>query len=94
MVKTAVDRMKDLVDCLPVRDRAFANKFITERRFQDLYDIIKSDIVKFERLSEEERLNRTDVNIDKMNDFLAEVISYLDIIGWDDEIIDDYEEES
>lgn len=94
MAKTAVDRMKDLVDCLPVRDRTFANKFIAERRFQDLYDIIKSDIVKFERLSEEERLNRTDVNIDKMNDFLAEVISYLDIIGWDDEIIDDYEEES
>lgn len=94
MAKTAVDRMKDLVDCLPVRDRAFANKFIAERRFQDLYDIIKSDIIKFERLSEEERLSRTDVNIDKMNDFLAEVISYLDIIGWDDEIIDDYEEES
>lgn len=94
MAKTAVDRMKDLIDCLPVRDRVFANKFIAERRFQDLYDIIKSDIVKFERLSEEERLNRTDVNIDKMNDFLAEVISYLDIIGWDDEIIDDYEEES
>lgn len=94
MAKTAVDRMKDLVDSLPIRDRGFANKFITERRFQDLYDIIKSDIVKFERLSEEERLNRTDVNIDRMNDFLAEVISYLDIIGWDDEIIDDYEEES
>ena len=93
MASIIIERMQRLVPSLPLRDRDFAEKFITERRFQDLYDLIKSDIVKFDRLSEEERLKKTDVNIDGMNDFLAEVISYLDIIGWDEEIIDDYDEE-
>ncbi len=94
MAKTATDRMEKLVISLPVKDRDLAKKFIAERRFQDLYDLVKSDIIKYERLSEEERLKRIDVDIDGMNDFLAEVISYLNIIGWDEEIFDDYEEES
>ena len=94
MAKTATDRMEKLVISLPVKDRNLAEKFIAERRFQDLYDLVKSDIIKYERLSEEERLKRIDVDIDGMNDFLAEVISYLNIIGWDEEIFDDYEEES
>ena len=94
MAKTATDRMEKLVISLPVKDRDLAEKFIVERRFQDLYDLVKSDIIKYERLSEEERLKRIDVDIDGMNDFLAEVISYLNIIGWDEEIFDDYEEES
>lgn len=94
MAKTATDRMEKLVISLPVKDRDLAEKFIAERRFQDLYDLVKSDIIKYERLSEEERLKRIDVDIDGMNDFLAEVISYLNIIGWDEEIFDDYEEES
>lgn len=94
-MKTATDIMKELVSSLPtLKDRNLANKFITERRFQDLYDLVKSDIVKYERLSEEERLYRTVINIDGMNSLLAEVISYLNIIGWDEEIIDDYDEES
>lgn len=94
MAKTATDRMEKLVISLPVKDRDLAEKFIAERRFQDLYDLVKSDIIKYERLSEEERLKRIDVDIDGMNDFLAEVISYLNIIGWDEEIFNDYEEES
>ena len=94
MAKTATDRMKKLVISLPVKDRDLAEKFIVERRFQDLYDLVKSDIIKYERLSEEERLKRINVDIDGMNDFLAEVISYLNIIGWDEEIFDDYGEES
>ena len=94
-MKTATDIMKELVSSLPtLKDRNLANEFITERRFQDLYDLVKSDIVKYERLSEEERLNRVDINIDGMNSLLAEVISYLNIIGWDEEIVDDYDEES
>lgn len=95
MAKTATDRMQELVTSLPtIKDRDLAKKFIAERKFQDLYDLVKSDIIKHERLSEEERLNKVGVNIDGMNELLSEVISYLNIIGWDEEIIDDYDEES
>lgn len=93
MAKTATDRMQELVISLPVKDRDLAEKFIAERRFQDLHDLVKSDVVKYGRLSEEERLKRIDINEDGMNSLLAEVISYLNIIGWDEEVMNDYDEE-
>ena len=96
MAKTATDKMLELVPSLPtVKDRDLAEKFIAERRFQDLHDLVKSDIIKYDRLSEDEKL-KSSVNEDGMNSLLAEVISYLNIIGWDDEVMNDYdyEEES
>lgn len=93
MAKTVTDRMNKLVESLPLKDRDLAYKFIRERRFQDLHDLVKSDIIKFEKLSEEDKLEKTDINNDDMNRLLAEVISYLNIIGWDEEIINDYDEE-
>ena len=96
MAKTATDKMLELVPSLPtVKDRDLAKKFIAERRFQDLHDLVKSDIIKYDRLSEDEKL-KSSVNEDGMNSLLAEVISYLNIIGWDDEVMNDYdyEEES
>ena len=93
MAKTATDRMQELITSLPVKDRGLAEKFIAERRFQDLHDLVKSDVIKYGRLSEEERLNAVDINEEGMNSLLAEVISYLNIIGWDEEVINDCDEE-
>ena len=93
MAKTVSDRMQELVTSLPVKDRDLAEKFIVERRFQDLHDLVKSDIVKYDRLSDEEKLKKIDINEDGMNSLLAEVISYLNIIGWDEEVMNDYDEE-
>lgn len=92
MAKTVTDKMQELVTSLPVKDRDLAKKFIAERRFQDLHDLVKSDIRKYDRLSDEDKLKRVDVNEKGMNNLLAEVISYLNIIGWDEEDIDDDEE--
>lgn len=93
MAKTSTDKMQELVTSLPLKDRDLAEKFIVERKFQDLHDLVKSDVVKYNRLSEEERLKRIDINEDGMNSLLAEVISYLNIIGWDEEVMNDYDEE-
>lgn len=92
MAKTVTDKMQELVTSLPVKDRDLAKKFIAERRFQDLHDLVKSDIRKYDRLSDEDKLKRVDVNEKGMNNLLAEVISYLNIIGWDEEDVDDDEE--
>lgn len=92
MAKTAVDKMKNLIVSLPLKDRDIAEKFISERKFQELYELIKSDIRKYENLSEELKTLHIDIDIDGMNNFLAEVITYLNIIGWDYEI-DEYDEE-
>ena len=94
MAKTVTDRMQELITSLPVKDRNLAEKFIAERRFQDLHDLVKSDVIKYGRLSEEERLNAVDINEEGMNSLLAGVISYLNIIGWDEEVMNDCDEES
>lgn len=92
-MKKATDRMQELAISLPVKDRNLAKKFIVERKFQDLHDLVKSDIKKWENLDEEAKKLQIDIDIDGMNSLLAEVISYLNIIGWDEDIIEDYEEE-
>lgn len=85
--------MENLITSLPLKDRDLAKKFISERKFQDLHDLVKSDIRKYESLDEDSKELQKDVDIDGMNSLLAEVISYLNIIGWDEDITEDYEEE-
>ena len=85
--------MEKLIPSLPLKDRDIAERFISERKFQNLHDLVKSDIRKYESLDEEAKDKYKDVDIDGMNSLLAEVISYLNIIGWDEDINDDYEEE-
>ena len=85
--------MEKLIPSLPLKDRDIAKRFISERKFQNLHDLVKSDIMKYESLDEEAKERYNDVDIDGMNNLLAEVISYLNIIGWDEDMEDDYEEE-
>lgn len=92
-MRKATDKMENLIISLPLKDRDIAKKFIAERKFQDLHDLVKSDIRKYESLDEESKELQKDVDIHGMNSLLAEVISYLNIIGWDEDIVDDDEEE-
>ena len=92
-MRKATDKMENLITSLPLKDRNLAKKFISERKFQDLHDLVKSDIRKYESLDEDSKELHKDIDIDGMNSLLAEVISYLNIIGWDEDITGDYEEE-
>lgn len=92
-MRTVVDKMLSLVPSLPtLKDRDLANKFIAERKFDKLYELVKSDVLKTKKMDEEYIITHC-INVDGMNEFLAEIISYLDIIGWDEEDINDEEEE-
>lgn len=90
MKNTPVDRISKLVGILPEKDVKLANDFIKSRRFQDLYDLVKSDIKKAEKFNKENPQSNIDIN--SLNSLLAEIISYLDIIGWDEDIYDEDEE--
>lgn len=91
-MRTAVDKMLKLVPSLPTpKDRDLAEKFIAERKFDNLYELVKSDVAKTKKM-DEEYIIAHNIDIDGMNEFLAEIISYLDIIGWDEEDVDDEEE--
>lgn len=90
MKNTPVDRISKLVEILPGKDLKLANEFIESRRFQDLYDLVKSDIKKAEKFNKENP--QSNIDIDSLNSLLAEIISYLDIIGWDEDEYDEDEE--
>lgn len=91
-MRTAVDKMLSLIPSLPnLKDRDLADKFIAERKFDKLYELVKSDVLKTKKMDEEYIITHH-INVDGMNEFLAEIISYLDIIGWDEEDIEDEEE--
>lgn len=45
---TEVEKIKSRIGCLPKKDIICANKFIEERKFDSLLEIIDSDIIKLE----------------------------------------------
>lgn len=91
-MRTAVDKMLSLVPSLPtIKDRDLADKFIAERKFDKLYELVKSDVLKTKKM-DEEYIITYGIDVDGMNELLSEIISYLDIIGWDEEDIEDEEE--
>ena len=91
-----IEIMKNLVTALPTKDRSIALSLIQKRKFEDLWELVASDIYKIKRKPEE----YLDANYDDLHIFRAEIASYLDQLGLNDEdsleddelIIDDYEE--
>lgn len=91
-----IEKMKNLVTSLPTKDRKMALSFIQNRKFEDLWQLVASDIYKIKRDPDQ----YTDANYDDLHIFRAEITSYLEQLGLNDEdsleddelIIDDYEE--
>ena len=91
-----IEIMKNLVTALPTKDRSIALSLIQKRKFEDLWELVASDIYKIKRKPEE----YPDANYDDLHIFRAEISSYLDQLGLNDDdsfkdndlIIDDYEE--
>ena len=88
-----VEIMKSLINSLPSKDRNIAYSLIEKRRFEDLWDLVKSAIYKVRRNTEK----YPEVNIADMNILKSEISLYLDQLNIDeyedDELLmDDYEE--
>lgn len=78
---TPIKKIKSLVNQLPERDIILANKFINERKFSDLRDIVKADIAV---LNLDEK-NITSERVDALMQLKAELDSYIMLIEPDDE---------
>lgn len=92
-----VERMKNLVNSLPSKDRSIANNLIEKRKFEDLWDLVTSAIYKVRRNGEK----YSEANLADMNVFKSELSLYMDQLGLcdeeeleDEELImdDEYEE--
>lgn len=80
-MSTPVQRIKQLLSCVPEKDIPHANKFIKERDFEALRDLVKSDIQILLRKKDE----FLEEQIDNLRLLKTEIDSYLLLLGLEDD---------
>ena len=79
-----------MIKSFPERDRGLAQKMLDERKFEDLWELVKSSIYMVRKYKDKYEANLTDMIV-----FKSELSSYMDQLGLEDdeeELIDIYEE--
>lgn len=87
---TPIQRLNSLVKSFPERDRGLAQKMLDERKFEDLWELVKSSIYMVRKYKDKYEAGLTDMTV-----FKSELSSYIDQLGLEDdeeELIDTYEE--
>lgn len=87
---TPIQRLNSLVKSFPERDRGLAQKMLDERKFEDLWKLVKSSIYMVRKYKDKYEADLTDMTV-----FKSELSSYMDQLGLEDdeeELIDTYEE--
>lgn len=87
---TPIQRLNSLVKSFPERDRGLAQKMLDERKFEDLWELVKSSIYMVREYKDKYEADLTDMTV-----FKSELSSYMDQLGLEDdeeELIDTYEE--
>ena len=87
---TPIQRLNSLVKSFPERDRGLAQKMLDERKFEDLWELVKSSIYMVGKYKDKYEADLTDMTV-----FKSELSSYMDQLGLEDdeeELIDIYEE--
>lgn len=89
--KTPIQIMEELLCNLPKKDIKFAEKFIKERNFEALQELVISDIQKIEKKCNPTSLEPEDLKMEEALDALCklrnEVESYLSLLGYSSEEI-------
>lgn len=87
---TPIQRLNSLVKSFPERDRGLAQKMLDKRKFEDLWELVKSSIYMVRKYKDKYEADLTDMTV-----FKSELSSYMDQLGLEDdeeELIDTYEE--
>lgn len=83
-MSTPVQRIKQLLFCVPEKDIPYANKFIKERDFESLRDLVKSDIRIFLKKKDES----LEEQIDNLRLLKTEIDAYLLLLGLEDDEVE------
>ena len=86
---TPIQRLNSLVKSFPERDRGLAQKMLDERKFEDLWELVKSSIYMVRKCKDKYEADLTDMIV-----FRSELFSYMYQLGLEDddeELIDIYE---
>lgn len=87
---TTIQRLNSLVKSFPEKDRELMQKMLDERKFEDLWELVKSSIYMVRKYKDKYEADLTDMIV-----FESELSSYMDQLGLEDdeeELIDTYEE--
>lgn len=93
---TPIQRLNSLVKSFPEKDRELIQKMLDERKFEDLWELVKSSIYMVKKYKDKYEADLTDMTV-----FKSELSSYMDQLGLvdddeefedEEEIIDTYEE--
>lgn len=92
---TPIQRLNSLVKSFPEKDRKLMQKMLDERKFEDLWELVKSSIYMVRKYKDKYEADLTGMIV-----FESELSSYMDQLGLggdeefedEEELIDTYEE--
>lgn len=91
---TVVEQMKQMSESLSIKDKRLALKFIEDRKFDSLYDLVNSTIYKLVKKKELEESEEH--RLDDLREYRTIIVEYLNQLDYNDfsnsDYIDDYEE--
>lgn len=85
---TPIQRLNSLVKSFPEEDRELIQKLLNERKFEDLWELVKSSIYIVRKHKDKYEADLTDMTV-----FKSELSSYMDQLGLEDDEEFDNEEE-
>ena len=90
-MSTPIIKITNLIHYLPEKDIKFAKKFLKERQFEYLKEIVDSDIYKVlkDRKKEESNQKYTNIDLDSLYSLQSELSAYLLLLGINNE--EDYD---
>ena len=86
---TPIQRLNSLVKSFPEKDRELMQKILDERKFEDLWELVKSSIYMVRKYKDKYEADLTDMIV-----FESELSSYMYQLGLEDddeELINIYE---
>lgn len=89
-----VERMKALIDSLPERDIPLGHKFLSERNFESLKELVNSAIYKVKKSlkTDNPKEEYLKVNLEDLSRLKSEVDLYLVMLEPNEEIYDNFDE--
>lgn len=99
MEKSPLERIRQYSEHLTQKDRTYAEKFINNREFEQLKELVDSAIIKTKKGKRDNKPQYLDIDLDALEVLKVEVDNYLlCIFGKQEESFeieeeDDYEEE-
>lgn len=90
-MSTPIIKITNLIQYLPEKDIKFAEKFLKERQFEYLKEIVDSDIYKVlkDRKKEESMQKYINIDLDALYSLQSELSAYLLLLGINNE--EDYD---